>query len=720
MYVCAKKFTFGFYLEKQRVKLYSHIFIIVVLTAFSNVAFASSRYFSNIGFQQGSFSGWTGYNWILSTKVTGITTSPAVVSLPTARRQVLISDTTAYDANTGYKLKMVPAGYKYSCRLGDMIRTGDGDPRCWEQSMRYSIKVDSSNALVVFKFACVLQYSASHDNVAEMEPHFKLSLLDSKGNNITASCANYDVYSQSTSISGFTTYTPSGSSSPVQWRDWTTVGANLLDYVGQTVTLEFMSADCTGRYHYGYAYFVVDTQPLKIGVQYCSGDTKARLIAPDGFDTYLWKDASGKTTGTTQILDLASPQEGAKYSCDMVSATGCQVTLSSTIIRYEPNADFDYEMVDCNKLTNTMKFANLHPAVNGTLEYNWNFGDGTNATTATPTHVFKSSGMHKVTLVVSNPPSTCTDSVTKTVETFYPPMVGITGDPLYCKGGTTTLKGYGAYRYQWSDGSTGDSIRVGKDTTVWMIGYSSVGCYTDTIRMKVKQSPDWTLDIQGKTSFCQGESTTISATEATTYSWNTGETTAAIHIDKPGIYAVTGTNKYGCQLTTSVQIDEIALPDMQFKLSRQTLDERHNYLTCTATGENGVSYYWDMGDGSTETGTTIMHTYQVNNSLPSYTIMLTAINASGCADTTSREIEIVPFIPNVFTPNGDGVNDRFLPGMKMRVIDRFGTLMYEGSAGWDGSCNGAKCDNDTYFYFIEYTDLKGREQKLKGYVLLKK
>lgn len=701
-------------------RLYSYIFLFVMLTVFSDTVFATSRYFSNIGFQQGSFSGWTGYNWVVSTKVTSVTTSPAIVGLPTARRQVLISDTTAYDANTGYKLKMVPTGYKYSCRLGDMIRSGDPDPRCWEQSMRYTLKVDSTNALVVLKFACVLQYSTSHDNVTEMEPRFKLSLLDSKANNITTSCANYDVYSSSAGITGFTTYTPSGSSTPVQWRDWTTVGANLLNYIGQTVTLELMSADCTGRYHYGYAYFVVDTQPLKIGVQYCSGDTKARLIAPDGFETYLWKDASGNTVETKKVLELSNPQEGAKYSCDMVSATGCQVTLTSTIVRYEPNADFNYEMVDCNKLTNTMKFANLYPAVNGTLEYNWNFGDGTSATNATPTHVFKSSGLHKVTLIVSNPPSTCTDSVTKTVETFYPPMVGISGDSLYCNGGTTTLRGYGAYRYQWFDGSTGDSITVGKDTTVWMIGYSSVGCYTDTIRLKVHRSPDWTLDILGKTSFCQGESTTITATPAVKYSWSTGETTPSVNVSKPGIYAVTGTNKYGCQLTNSVRVDEIPLPDMQVKVSRSTVDERHNYITCSAAGDTGVGYYWDMGDGSTETGSTIVHTYQVNNALPSYTIMLTAINANGCADTTMHEIEIVPFIPNVFTPNGDGVNELFLAGMKVRIIDRFGALMYEGNSGWNGTCNGTACGNDTYFYFVEYTDPKGREHKLKGYVLLKR
>lgn len=677
-----------------------------------------AQYSSNIGFEKGDFSGWKGYNWLYSTASPSINTSPSLVNLPTARRQVLMSDTTAYDSYTGGKLKIVPKGYRYSCRLGDAIKS-DANPRCWEQSMRYTMKIDSTNALLVFRFACVLQYATSHDNVTEMEPRFKLSLLDSLGNNITQSCANYDVYASGT-IKGFQSYTPAGTTTPVMWRDWTTVGANLLSYIGKTVTLEFMTADCTGRYHYGYAYFVVDSQPLRIGVQYCSGDTKARLIAPGGFETYKWTNEAGVLQNTQQVLELDSPQEGAKYYCEMVSATGCDVTLSSTIVRYEPNADFKVELMDCNNLTNTLKFTNTHKTANGTLLYDWDFGEGTKSQEASPEHVFKTSGKHKIKLVVSNPPSTCTDTVVKTVDSFYPPLVGIGGDTLYCKGGSATLKGYGAYRYQWSDGSVGDSIKVSKDSEVWMIGYSSEGCYTDTIRQKVKQAPVVPASITGQPEYCFGDNSTLTASAGVSYLWSTGESTRSIIVKTPGIYSVRIKDNNGCENSDALNVTEQALPVAVFSTSRQTVDERNNSVVFKSADIPGIQYKWDMGDGSIQTGAEVTHMYQVDNGLPSYKVMLTATSHLGCTSSEVREIEIVPFIPNVFTPNDDGINDIFVPGLKVQILDRFGRKLYDGTTGWNGTFNGLKCGNDTYFYFIDYTDLRGVNHKLKGFVLLKR
>ncbi|HKI89179.1 MAG TPA: hypothetical protein VKA38_09135, partial [Draconibacterium sp.] len=161
-----------------------------------------------------------------------------------------MSDQTAYDANTGGKLKIIPDGYKYSAKLGTTTKGG------LHQSLSYTMKVDSSNALLVWKFAVVLMDPLRNHQKFE-EPRFTITLLDEKGDTIP-DCSNYDVYASDARISGFQTYYPPGSDEPIVWRDWTTVGANLLPYYGQTVTIEFMSADCTHKGHYGYGYFVLD------------------------------------------------------------------------------------------------------------------------------------------------------------------------------------------------------------------------------------------------------------------------------------------------------------------------------------------------------------------------------------------------------------------------------------------------------------------------------
>jgi gliding motility-associated-like protein len=703
----------------MKLKAYS-LLTVICLGLFSNLMAGKNSTTGNIGFENGNFSGWKGYVWVYSTAQPSINTSESIVTLPSDRRHVIMSDTSAYDSNTGNLLKIIPKGYKYAARIGDAIRADDISPRCWQQAIRYQLSVDSTNALLVMKFACVLQYSSSHDNVTEFEPRFRFSLLDANGNKITSVCANYDVYSTNTTVKGFQKYTPAGSTTPVMWRDWTTVGANLLDYIGQTITIEFMSADCTGHYHYGYAYCVAETHPMIITVQYCSGDSKARLIAPEGFETYMWKDDKGMKIDSAQILEVDNPDEGKLYYCSMNSATGCEVTLSSKVHRYEPNADFKYDLVDCNKLTNTLKFSNLYPAINGYLTYNWDFGDGSTGTSDTITHSFTTSGLHPVKLIVSNPPSVCADTVIKKVETFYPPMVGISGDSLYCLGEKTTLKGFGAYRYQWSDGSTADSILIGKDTTIWMIGYSSAGCYTDTIRKTIKAAPDWNFNLSGKTMFCKGDSTVLIASNAESYSWNTNATTKLITIKKPGIYTVTGTNEYGCSKTIITQVDEIPLPETDFSVSATTVDERHNSITCVSAAQNDVKYVWKMGDGTTLSGSNITHSYKINNQLPEYIISLTAINADSCINSLSKSVKIVPFVPNFFSPNGDGVNNLFLSGLHLTIYDRYGLKLYEGTDGWDGTCKGRKMDNDTYYYTVNYTDVIGELKTLKGYVVLKR
>ncbi len=670
----------------------------------------------NLGFETGTFTGWVGYTWRESLEVTSINSSPSVVTLPSSRRHVIISDQSAYDANTGNALKMIPDGYTYSARLGCEIVSSDSRPRCWEQSLRYTLAVDSTNAFLLMKFACVLEYASDHSAI--QEPRFRLALYDEDGDEIP-DCSNYDVYS-SASVEGFQKYTPSGSEDPVMWRDWTTVGADLSSYIGQNITIEFMSADCKGQYHYGYAYFVADCMPLYITVDYCTNDETAILEAPEGFENYTWLDDDSTTVvGNEQNLELLTPEEGDRYICVMESETGCVVTLSSVVAKYEPEANFDWQMKDCT--TNEVAFTNTSTTNEGNLEYLWDFGEGTTSTDKNLTHQFETSGLHEVQLVIYNPPSGCTDTITQTVESFSPPLVGFTGDTIYCPGATTSLTAYGAYRYLWSTGSTSETIALGAPGgDYWLLGYSSEGCVSDTIRFSVQADEIFSLALDGDTLFCPETIATLLASGASTYVWNTGATSSTIEIDDGGNYTVTGYSDFGCSQKLSITVIQKSNPDLSFSISPSSIDVRHSTVECSASSSSAISFEWDMGDGSIVSQANHTYSYLVPNELLTYDVTLTALNEYGCSTTKTAEVAVTPLIPNIFTPNNDGINDLFMPGFEQEIFDRHGLTLYQGDSGWDGYYKGRKADPDTYFYLLKYLDDEGQQFVKKGFITLQR
>jgi gliding motility-associated-like protein len=735
-----------------------HNFILILIIVTLNMSGANTNLI-NLGFEKGTFSGWTGYTRIYSTDVPSNNTSWVEVTLPTSRRQVIMTDTTAYDPTVGNLLKIIPKGYKYSARLGDVITSADVTQgnnmgfRCWQQKLQYKLAVDSTNSLLIMKFACVLQYASDH--TALMEPRFKLTLYDSSGNEINT-CTNYDVYSSSSLVTGFKTYTSTNSlfssASNIQWRDWTTVGADLSAYKGQNITLEFMSADCTGRFHFGYAYFVADYQPMKISTNFCGTSDTAKLIAPTGFESYRWRDmGSGSIVNSDTTLSTISVpmvnKDSVIYHCIMRSATGCIDSLSTTILKYKPVASFAAKMVgSCT--ADSVQFTNNSSTNRGKLSYLWDYGDGTTDTISSKVHLhhYTTSGHHTATLTVYNPPSTCTIDTVKDVESIDVDMVGLkAGKDSICIGSSTgTLIANGAWSYKWSIDSTTTkldtaSIKTGLPAnTYWVIGYNSAyNCFSKKHYATISDESEWMDSIQGKCWFCAQDSTQLNASgwyvnanqligaakQSLSYLWSNGATTDTVFIGKPGTYTVTATDPWGCSRSTAVNVSEKALPLTDFSVSPLVINPKHNEVICSITQQSNVIYSWNFGDNTTlVSGNPVSHLY--SQSLPTARYLIALKDSDtvyGCTNSATKSIVMEPFIPNVFTPNGDGHNDYFMPYYDMKIYDRYGILLYTGTTttiGWDGTYKGKKVDPDTYFYVIHYTDFNNQTQTRKGYITL--
>ena len=104
----------------------------------------------------------------------------------------------------------------------------------------------------------------------------------------------------------------------------------------------------------------------------------------------------------------------------------------------------------------------------------------------------------------------------------------------------------------------------------------------------------------------------------------------------------------------------------------------------------------------------------------------------GCVDTVVKPLTVYPqlliFIPNAFTPDGNGLNDIFMPiitgfdqnTFDMAIFDRWGKELFKTEdlyQGWDGRAGGEKaCPAGVYSYIIHITDLRGKEHKIIGHV----
>lgn len=133
-----------------------------------------------------------------------------------------------------------------------------------------------------------------------------------------------------------------------------------------------------------------------------------------------------------------------------------------------------------------------------------------------------------------------------------------------------------------------------------------------------------------------------------------------------------------------------------------------------------VAYLWPDSSSLSTYLATMEGNYWVNISVP------------GCTDSDTihvdvKDCEVLMALPNVFSPNGDGVNDYFIPvrykniqATLITVYNRWGEEVYSGDIreGWDGKNKGKDCPDGVYFWLLHYIDLNWESVELKGVLTL--
>jgi len=256
-----------------------------------------------------------------------------------ASRHTVNWDRTATDPRTNGQLLLVAPNEFASVRLGNWNYGAEAE------AITYTYQVDSSSAILLMKYAVVLE-DPSHG--VNEQPRFVLDILNAAGQLIDPTCGHCD-FAANASASGWITV---GSGyDRVTYKPWTLIGLNLENYIGQNIKIRLTTYDCSQSGHYGYAYFTLGCASATIQTTSCASDPSVQmsLTAPDGFD-YQWYYNTGLPVpaskgGKSQTLDVAS-SDTTTYTCRLTSKenANCYFELRSQCMPRKPVSEFSYEI----------------------------------------------------------------------------------------------------------------------------------------------------------------------------------------------------------------------------------------------------------------------------------------------------------------------------------------------------------------------------------------
>ncbi|MCS7297063.1 MAG: PKD domain-containing protein [Bacteroidia bacterium] len=429
---------------------------------------------------------------------------------------------------------------------------------------------------------------------------------------------------------------------------------------------------------YALDTLIVDTRNA-IGVEarapaVCKGSASAGVIVsvaasavpPVSYQAVPLQPGAGPTFGPQNDSVFTGIPLGVPYEFIAQDARNCQGRDTLTLIVTDS--------VEALSLT-AGEIANCSPVAvpfrasargSGTLTYIWDFGNGGTVTTTTPsaTGIYQDAGTYVVRLIVRNEAG-CADTLLLPIE------IPATGERI-----TAQLLSFAPAELR--------------------------GCVPFTVSLSATGSSSLGNPLTYRWDL--GDGTVIRDTQVThTYT-------------RPGRYEAVfyAQSSPQCYDTIRVIIVVDSLPSAQIIPPTGT----RGYfigspLTFTAAaGPYNQSFFWRADSQASGSGRTYTISYFQRGT---YCVYLTVLSELGCTDSTSYCFDVegyALFVPNAFTPNADGINDRLIItayGMEyveFLLYDRWGVLIYSARGSeqisWDGTRNGSPVPEGVYTYVVRY------------------
>lgn len=349
----------------------------------------------------------------------------------------------------------------------------------------------------------------------------------------------------------------------------------------------------------------------------------------------------------------------------------------------------------------------------------WEFGDGSLMVGDTVFHTYADTGYYHVNLFVN---SYC-DTIKGLVHVVAPPTVFLGNDTIICQNTPLTLNASVAANadYLWNTGSSSPQITVNDIGEYSVKVTTDIGCViVDTINVDLYDPIN--VFLGNDTIICYLGSLLLDATQPlksdANYMWQDFSTNSTYTVIYEGQYWVVVSNLC-TQQSDTINIEELMHPTIN--LGNDTTLCINNSIILDATIPWGIHYQWENGTSSANRLITSEGVYWVVASNP-------CVSVSDTITIKFDNCEPMLLIPNVFTPNGDGINDFFLAGaiqnisqLNILIFNRWGEKIFESNNPhfeWDGKYKNQNCPEAVYFWVVKYIDIYGNNHEAIGTVTL--
>jgi len=513
-------------------------------------------------------------------------------------------------------------------------------------------------------------------------------------------------------------------------------------------------ANCSNTYPFvvnAVPVAVVTATPSAAGI--CPGGTTTISAGATGpaVSGYTW-NPGGQSGSSISV----SPAATTTYTVSAQDANGCTVTGSTTVtVNPVPLASFTASADSiCQGSTETVTFTGT---AGGSAVYDWNNFLGATVQSGSGAGpyilVYNTPGTYTLQLQVTDG---CPSAImSKQVVVSEQPVADFTINPTpICAGESVTVAFTGAApgaskaTWNWSGGL----VRSGSGWGPFSVKYNTGGIIRMTIKngactastskaVAVTANPlaAFTPEPPGG---CVPVTVNFvnQSTNADGYLWDFGDGATSTDASPQHVYSYTGSytvtlktsNQGQCfDQTTQTNIINVSVPPIvAFTATPDTgivVEVKDAEFTFTNQSQYAGSYLWDFGDGGTSAQINPVHKY---NLAGNYRVTLYA-TLGGCTDSISHEYYKVIsdkelLVPNAFSPNGDGINDRWeiaqlkqYPGCTVTVFNRWGQEVFKSQGyqrPWDGNFKGQPVPLATYYYVIT---LPGKKTYSGWVVILK-